>query len=104
LSGRLAISEIEENTAETLVKRAEATALVTAGRPARGEVTSTKAEISQMPNVIKYRDALDNAYAYRKMCQVLYNAVERDASLCSRELTRRTAMTDITRRVDRNRA
>jgi hypothetical protein len=54
------------------------------------KVTALKAEVNADPKMLKLSDELDKAYAYRKMIEVMYNNLERDAALISREITRRT--------------
>jgi hypothetical protein len=48
------------------------------------------------------QDAKQEAYAYRKLIEALYNAVDRDAFLVSRELTRRIGREQKDRRRERH--
>lgn len=58
---------------------------------ARGKkVTEARNEMKSDPALEAWRDAAFGAEAYRKMIESLLNNCERDASLISRELTRRT--------------
>lgn len=61
------------------------------GSAARGErITLVRAEISLDPQVRDLAQNLEEVYAYRKMVEVLLNNHERNLSLVSREITRRT--------------
>jgi hypothetical protein len=57
----------------------------------KGErVTMMKAQVMADPDFIDVEERYMNAYAYRKMLEVVYNNFERDVALVSREITRRT--------------
>lgn len=92
-----AMAEVSEERAEANAKRVEATALVMAD-PGKGSVTVTKAGISLLAEVEKAEQDRLNAYASRKMTQVVLANCERCAALISRELSRRIGGSGIERR------
>jgi hypothetical protein len=61
------------------------------GAQVKGErVTAVKAEIAVNPDVIELDNDYEEKYAYRKLVEMLLNNHERDLSLVSREITRRS--------------
>lgn len=91
LSAQLAVAEIDERAAESVLEAAEATALVTGwGGTKDDRVAVAKAQRMADPEVIERKQEVANRYAYRKLVGVLFTNIERDAALVSRELTRRT--------------
>ena len=88
---QLAIEEIYEHHAEAEIKKLEGLYL-TRNRPERASeaVTWVRAQMESDPDIRSARDALKLFYARRKLKQMLFEAAERDASVVSRELTRRT--------------
>jgi len=92
-----ATAEVVEERAQALVKRLEAQALVLSN-PKPGEVLKAKAGFAASPEIDRASQDLLNAYAARKMTQVIRDNCERCAALVSRELTRRTANTPLDRR------
>lgn len=102
LGGRLALAEVHERGASYIVEVAEATAFVGSWRGLKDDrVTAAKAERTLDPDVAEARDALQVAYAKRKLYAAMFEAAQRDAAVVSRELTRRTEMEPATRRSDR---
>lgn len=103
LAVEVGLAEVEERSLERIVARAEAMVLLknwSGGKDDR--VTVAKAERSLDETVVEWQDKLDVAYARRKLMQVMFQAAERDAALCSRELTRRTGRHEPnSRRADR---
>lgn len=91
LSGQLAVAEIDERAAESVLEAAEATAMVRDwGGTGADRVAVAKAQRQADPEVILRKQTAAERYAYRKLVGVLFTNVERDAALVSRELTRRT--------------
>jgi hypothetical protein len=92
IASQMAISQIEERSALKKLEFAENTQLVQRmGAATRGErITIVKAQISVDPTVVSLSQDYENKYAYRKMVEMLLNNHERDLSLVSREITRRT--------------
>lgn len=88
LNVEVALAEITEATAERIFRRIRDVAMLGVS-PARGQVTAAKAAAGLSAEVIEAEDEAASAKAYRKLVQSLYENVERDASLLSRELTRR---------------
>ena len=61
------------------------------GAQTKGErVTAVKAEIADNEEVIALDNDYEEKYAYRKLVEMLLNNHERDLSLVSREITRRS--------------
>jgi len=75
------------------VEYAESMALITKTQEAPKGVTVTliKAQIDTDPEINKLRDEYDEKYAYRKLLEMLLSNQERDITLVSREITRRTS-------------
>jgi len=88
---QLAIEEIYEHQAEMELKKLEGLYL-TRNRPEKASeaVTWVRAQMESDPEIRQVRDALKLYYARRKLKQMLFEGAERDASVVSRELTRRT--------------
>lgn len=53
-------------------------------------ITLVKAQVSQDPKVIKLEKEWLEVYAYRKMVETIYNNLDRDTTLISREISRRS--------------
>jgi len=99
-SAQLALAEVDERDAEKRLKRAEQAAISsTWSKDSR--VAVAKAEASLDPEVQKISDQLDVVHNYRKLVEVMSTNLEREASLVSRELTRRTSTFDGGRRRER---
>jgi hypothetical protein len=85
---KLVECEIEERKADAHVRRVEAMYMLQA--PIDAKVTVTKAEMEQVEEIQQARDRFLEAYALRKMTNVMYTNCERVVTnLLSRELTRR---------------
>lgn len=62
------------------------------GSATKGDkVTLIKAQIAIDDDVVRLEDALEAKHAYRKMVEMMLSNQERDITLVSREITRRTA-------------
>ena len=92
-----AMSEVSEEKAEAKLKRVNAQALVMAN-PGAGQVNMAKAGIALSTEVEKAEQERLNAYAARKMTQVVLGNCERCAALISRELSRRIGASGVERR------
>ena len=93
VAGQLAAAQVDEKAAEKKLDFSTNQMLVKRmGNSVKGErITAVKAEISVDPLIVSLEDAHMNAYAYRKMIEVVANNLERDISLISREITRRSS-------------
>jgi hypothetical protein len=91
------LAEVAEERATAEEKRVEAMALITL-EPGKGTITLAKANLSVSRDVEAARQARLNAYAARKMTQVIRDNCERCAALVSRELSRRIGRDPIERR------
>jgi hypothetical protein len=61
------------------------------GTTVKGErITIIKAEIATHPDIVALDNTYEEKYAYRKLVEMLLTNHERDLSLVSREITRRT--------------
>jgi hypothetical protein len=90
LAGCVALAAVDERSAESVLQRAEATVLLRDwGGGKDDRVTIAKAQRSQDAEVQKWQGEYDVAHAYRKLVDVMFTSAERDASVVSRELTRR---------------
>jgi rRNA processing protein Krr1/Pno1 len=62
------------------------------GSAVKGErITLVKAQISLDPTLVELSGKYEEAYAYRKLVEMLLSNHERDLSLVSREITRRAS-------------
>jgi len=92
VAGQLSASQVDEKVLEKRKDILEAKLFLTLdNNKVKGErVTLIKAQVASDPKIIDLEDQLLNMYAYRKMLEVVANNFERDVSLVSREITRRT--------------
>lgn len=92
IASELAQAQIKERSLEKQIKFKENTLLVERmGSAPKGQrITLIQAEISLDPQLRDIVQKHEEAYAYRKMVEVLLSNHERDLSLVSREITRRT--------------
>jgi hypothetical protein len=93
------MAQVDERYADKLVEK-----LTALGRIRSGQKTATamKAAAWDDEGYAKAADDLQKAYGYRKLVEALYNAVDRDSFLVSRELTRRIGRIEKDRRYPRN--
>jgi hypothetical protein len=102
LAGELALYEIDESTAATMVEVAKAKHLVHAWTGASGDrVTVAKAEAVIDSSVREYEEAMIMAKSHRKGYSVLVESLARDAAVVSREITRRGGGAPVERRANR---
>jgi len=99
---QLAAAQIDERAAEKLLETQTAKLMLlqptsTSTVDEKGKVkvtkipvTSVKANVIGSAEIEKLSEEVDTLYAYRKMIEVMYNNLERDGALISREITRRT--------------
>lgn len=99
-AGQLSIAAIDERAIAQSLEFSEATAMVRWGGDEK--VTFARAQRDLDAGVQELKQALISAYALRKITETITNNLERDASLVSRELTRRTSgQAPIQRRANR---
>lgn len=91
-ASQLAIAQIEERAAQKKLDFMENKLLVTRmGSAVKGErVTLVKAQIAIDDQIVSLADDYEDKYAYRKLVEMMLGNYERDISLVSRELTRRS--------------
>lgn len=87
---QVACAQIDERSASRALDAAEAS-LYSRSTSSSERVTDLKAKVAAHPDVLKARETLDEKHAYRKVIEALFSSIERDASLVSREITRRTS-------------
>lgn len=92
IASQLVMAQLEERAAQKKLEFTENTMLVRRmGAQVKGErITAVKAEISVDPEVVALDNDFEEKYAYRKLVEMLLNNHERDLSLVSREITRRS--------------
>jgi hypothetical protein len=92
IASQLVHSQIEERAAQKVLEYNENLLLVKRlGAGIKGErVTTVKAEIAVDENIVRLSNQYEEKYAYRKLVEMLLNNHERDLSLVSREITRRS--------------
>lgn len=90
ISTQVSCAQIDERAAERRLSQEENLLMIASG--ANGDrVTYARAQVAADPRIVALKDVVEEAYAYRKLVESLAANVERDASLVSRELTRRTS-------------
>jgi len=92
VAGQLAASQIDEKYQEKRRDNLEARLFLSKDNSkVKGErVTLIKAQVAATPEFMELEEKYMEVYAYRKMLEMVYNNFERDVSLVSREITRRT--------------
>jgi hypothetical protein len=92
LAGAYAVAVVNEREAESALKNAESRALLANWTGAKGDrVTLVKAQIQASDSIQDLIYDYDTKYAFRKIIETRTQNVERDSSVVSRELTRRTS-------------
>jgi len=92
MSSQLVQAQLAERDALRRAEFAEskATVRLTVGAPKGTTVTLIKAQIDTDPEIVDLRDKYEEKYAYRKIMEMLLTNQERDITLVSREITRRS--------------
>jgi hypothetical protein len=92
INSQLTMAQLEERAALKKKDFTENTMLIKRmGAQVKGErITAVKAEISIHPDVVQLDNDYEEKYAYRKLVEMLLTNHERDLSLVSREITRRS--------------
>lgn len=93
IASQLVQAQLAERNAERKLDLATNTMMVQKlGAATKGDkVTLIRAQIAIDPNIVALQDSHEEKYAYRKMLEVMLNNQERDITLVSREITRRTS-------------
>lgn len=101
--GQLVKAEIDEDKEANLCRVTEARVLIEQwGADAKGDrVTIAKARRDVDNRVITQQESYQNARAYRKLVEALFESCERGAQLLSRELSRRIGLHSKESRVGR---
>ena len=92
MSSQLVQAQLAERDALRKSEFAESKALVrlTTGSPKGTTVSLIKAQIDIDPDIQDLRDRYEEKYAYRKILEMMLNNQERDITLVSREISRRS--------------
>ena len=102
LAGQLVEVEIDEHSAESMLEVYKARHLAKGwGGSATDRVAIQKAQAVMDPEVRKFDDTLAQYKARRKLLGILVDSLQRDASVVSREISRRIGREGHERRVDR---
>ena len=96
-----AAAEVEEERCDRHVKFLEAQHMVLNWSAAKDKVTVARAQMALDPEIDKAKNKQMEAYAQRKMRQVVYDNCAASAAALSRELTRRLGRDGVERRVGR---
>lgn len=98
LGYQLSAAQVDERYAGLRVERLTAMAQI---RNKGGSVSAMKAGALADDDLVAAKDDEQAAYAYRKLVEALYSAVDGKSFVVSRELTRRIGRADRDRRQDR---
>lgn len=92
IASQLTMAQLDERASLKKKDYLENTMLIRRmGAQTKGErVTTVKAEIAVHQDVVDLDNDYEEKYAYRKLVEMLLNNHERDLSLVSREITRRS--------------
>lgn len=93
ISSQLTQSQLAERAAERALERKRNLLLVERmGTVTKADkMTLIKAQIATDPEILDLEDVYEKRYAYRKMLEMMLTNQERDITLVSREITRRTS-------------
>lgn len=90
VSAQVSCAQLDERAAEKKLAHSENLLMIASGD--RGDrVTYARAQVAAEPTIVALKEEIENLHAYRKLVETLSMNIERDASLVSRELTRRTS-------------
>lgn len=92
MASQLVQAQLAERDALRRAELAESRALVTltTGSPKGTTVSLIKAQIDIDPDIQDLREKYEEKYAYRKILEMMLNNQERDITLVSREISRRS--------------
>ncbi len=91
-TSQVAAAAIDERAAQAYLDAIEAEVMLRDWSGKTGDrVTLQKARAAADPAIIEARKQVDERYAYRKLAESIATAMERNAQMLSRELTRRTS-------------
>lgn len=88
---QLSCAVIDEKDLERRIEYAEARCFLQLHNGKNSTVTLLKAQVDADPEIAKLKEEHLQKYAYRKLIETMANNYDRGSSVCSRELTRRTA-------------
>ena len=88
---QVSCAQIDERSLEKKLSSLENHKMLTSGGKSENRVTFARAQVAVDPEVVEIKQRLEETYAYRKLIEAMADNIERDTSLVSRELTRRTS-------------
>lgn len=88
---QVSCAQIDERSLEKKLSSLENIKMLSSGGKSENRVTFARAQVAVDPEVVEIKQRLDETYAYRKLIEAMAGNIERDTSLVSRELTRRTS-------------
>lgn len=94
ISVQVSCAQIDERDMEKRLSIMEAKKMLASGGKSENRVTFARAQVATDPEVLKVKDQIEEAHAYRKLIETMSSNIERDSALVSRELTRRTSTTN----------
>lgn len=98
-TSQVAAAAIDERAAQATLEAKEAEVMLREWTGKTGDrVTLQKAKAASDPEIVAARQQVDERYAYRKLAESISTAMERNAQMLSRELTRRTSYDKTTSR------
>lgn len=103
IGAQLGLQEISERYSKSAYELAYAQcfeAIMATKRKVEGNITVVRNQTLQTPAVRALQEESDQIYARRKILGLMYENLERDGNLVSRELTRRTSREPKERRSD----
>lgn len=90
VSAQVSCAQVDERAAEKRLSHRENLLMIASGD--KGDrVTYARAQVAAEPTIVALKEEIESLHAYRKLVETLFLNIERDASLVSRELTRRTS-------------
>lgn len=91
ISVQVSCAQIDERALEKELSMTESRKMLSSEGKSENRVTFARAQVAIDPIIVDLKERVEEAHAYRKLIESLASNIERDSSLVSRELTRRTA-------------
>lgn len=91
ISIQVSCAQVDERVIEKNLSSLELRKMLGSEGKSENRVTFARAQVSIDPDVVALKNTLEEIHAYRKLIEAMRDNIERDSSLVSRELTRRTS-------------
>lgn len=91
VSVQVSCAQVDERSLEKQLSALENSKMLRSEGKSENRVTFARAQVAVDPEVVEIKQRLEETYAYRKLIEAMAGNIERDTSLVSRELTRRTS-------------